>query len=291
MTYNPFHPNCGPFNIPVDPINPVDAVCFKHDAEYARIGSRNSGSPYLTPNYADDNFINEMNRHGVIGQLYALPFRIKRALLPGYLGPNELLMPRPRQTQAILAPSPRPRSRPQAKNRQTNRSQRISAPAAMSSVSYGGSSVSVPATVKNVENVVGTMELNKVSTFVPSAADDQCFPLLALEARNRQYIRWNRLSFEYISTLGTSAVGEVAMAWVADPNRPRPTSFEEVMSIPGSVTGPLWAPLQLTVEPRQLRRRKKYILTTMAAGESHQGIWCITLNLHPTPAASAHTTM
>ena len=259
MTYNPLHPNCGPFNRLTEPANEVDAICYRHDLEYSAISSSGQGNPYLYPNEADDKFIRDMRNRGFIGRLYSLPFVLKRALIPWRLGPIDNMpnLKRIRQNQSRLRPKPAPKTR------------RISVPAAMSSVSYGGSSASSPSTVKNVENVVGSMELDKVSTFVPSAADDTCFPLLALEARNRQYVRWNRLHFEYISTVGTSAVGEVAMAWIADPNRPRPTSFEEVMAIPGSVTGPLWAPLQLTVESRQLRRRKKYILTTMAAGESH----------------------
>jgi hypothetical protein len=82
MKYNPVHPHCGPFN-DVDeyqPKNKVDAVCWRHDLNYAKIIKRDGyWKAYVKYNWADEIMIRELKALGVSsGRAYRYVFEIKR---------------------------------------------------------------------------------------------------------------------------------------------------------------------------------------------------------------------
>lgn len=79
MYFNPIHPHCGPFNSvsKKKPKDAVDAACWKHDKAYGRIGK----SAYWNYNYADEDFINDMDKQkGFAPYVYKTAFKVKRFL-------------------------------------------------------------------------------------------------------------------------------------------------------------------------------------------------------------------
>lgn len=67
------------------PSNPVDAVCWRHDKAYGKIGT----SAYWKYNKADEKFIDEMNEvGGFAATAYALPFKAKREVSSLFYSPK-----------------------------------------------------------------------------------------------------------------------------------------------------------------------------------------------------------
>jgi len=81
VTYNPFHPHCGPFNAVSKKRSrdPVDEACRQHDIGYSKIGRK----AYFYHNRHDDELVKRLKTEkGFLPLFYRKVFQIKKAIAP-----------------------------------------------------------------------------------------------------------------------------------------------------------------------------------------------------------------
>ena len=98
-------------------------------------------------------------------------------------------------------------------------------------------------------------------------------------AQNYTKYDMDKMSMSYQPKCGTSTAGRIGMAYLPRPSDPTPSNFEQLMSIPGAVTGPVWQALNLSVP-------KKDLQGIVRDGEHFTDDSVVTTNVSYTPMAA-----
>lgn len=85
MNYNPIHPHCGPFNkvSANKPRDPIDAICWIHDTDYARLLAQGK-NPYGPDGLEADKKMIEALPANVPGMTYGTLMKVKVSVMKAY---------------------------------------------------------------------------------------------------------------------------------------------------------------------------------------------------------------
>ena len=87
---------------------------------------------------------------------------------------------------------------------------------------------------------------------------DEAFPWLSAIATRFESYQFNRLSFAYVPATGTTTQGSIALIPDYDAADDNSTATKaKLLTFEDSVRGPLWAPMTLNCQPRNLQKMKQ----------------------------------
>lgn len=100
---------------------------------------------------------------------------------------------------------------------------------------------------------------NQVTKIIIQPGIEESFPWLSAVARRFESYRFTQLSYEYIPDVGSTTDGSIALCPDYDPGDDNThASKATLLSFEDSVRGPLWAPLRMVCNPRNLKKRTSW---------------------------------
>lgn len=91
-----------------------------------------------------------------------------------------------------------------------------------------------------------------------SPTNSDVFSWLANVARSFDYIAWNRVKIEFVSSSPSTYAGRVYLCADYDPSDNPPSTAAQVMSQQDAVSGGVWNSFSLNLSQRELKRFKRY---------------------------------